>query len=51
MTYDLQARGRSGRTNASKIECAHRRGCKLLTDYNHRILTFHSIFKALTLLN
>ena len=29
--------------NAAKIERAHRRACKLLTDYNHRILTFHSI--------
>ena len=24
--------GRSGRTKAAKIECAHRRACKLLTD-------------------
>ena len=30
--------------NAAKIECAHIRACKLLTDYNHRILTFHSIY-------
>ena len=30
--------------NAAKIECAHRRARKLLTDYNHRILTFHSIY-------
>ena len=36
--------GRLGRANAAKIECAHRRACKLLTDYNHRILTFHSIY-------
>ena len=26
-----------------KIECARRRACKLLTDYNQKILTFHSI--------
>ena len=36
--------GRSGRTNAAKIECAHRRGRQLLTEYNHRILTFHSAY-------
>ena len=40
LTYALLAWGRSGLTNAIKIECAHRRACKLLTDYNHRILTF-----------
>ena len=34
LTYALLAWGRSGRTNAAKIECAHRRACKLLTDYN-----------------
>ena len=28
----------------AKIECAHRKARKLLTDYNHRILTFHSIY-------
>ena len=44
LTYALLARGRSGLTNAAKIECAHRRACKLLTDYNHWILTFHSIY-------
>ena len=27
----------------AKIECAQRRARKLLTDYNHRTLTFHSI--------
>ena len=43
LTYALLAWGSSGRTNAAKIECAHRRARKLLTDYNHRILTFHSI--------
>ena len=36
---------------AAKIECAHRRAGKLLTDYNHRILTFHSIYDCLALLN
>ena len=44
------ARGRSGLTNAAKIECAHWRACKLLTDYNHRILTFHSIYDYFALL-
>ena len=32
LTYALLAWGRSGLTNAAKIECAHRRACKLLTD-------------------
>ena len=41
----------SGHTNAAKIECAHRRARKLLTDYNHRILTFHSIYDYFALLN
>ena len=36
--YALLAWGRSGLANAAKIECAHRRACKLLTDYNHRIM-------------
>ena len=41
LTYALQAWGRLGRvTNAAKIGCAHSRALKLLTDYNHRILTF-----------
>ena len=31
-------------TNAAKIEYAHRKARKILTDYNHRILTFHSIY-------
>ena len=31
---------RSGSANATKIGCAHRRACKLLTDYNQKILTF-----------
>ena len=44
LTYALLAWGRSGRTNAAKIECAHERACKLLTDYNQKILTFHSIY-------
>ena len=50
LTYALLAWGRSGRTNADKIECAHRRARKLLTDYNHRILTFHSIYDYFALL-
>ena len=44
LTYALLAWGRSGSTNAATIECAHRRACKLLTDYNQKILTFHSIY-------
>ena len=50
LTYALLALGRSGHTNAAKIEYAPRRACKLLTDYNHRILTFHSIYDYLALL-
>ena len=34
LTYALLAWGRSGSTNAAEIEPAHRRACKLLTDYN-----------------
>ena len=47
---NLLAWGRSGLMNAAKIECAHRRACKLLADYNHRILTFHSIYDYFALL-
>ena len=43
LTYALLAWGRSGSTNAAKIECAHRRAWKLLTNCNQEILTFHSI--------
>ena len=50
LTDALLAWGRSERTNAAKIECAHRRACKLLTDYNHRIITFHSIYDYFALL-
>ena len=50
LTYPLLAWGRLGHTNAAKIECAHRRARKLLTDYNHRILTFHSIYDSFALL-
>ena len=50
LTYELPAWGWSGRTNAARIECAHRRARKLLTDYNHRILTFHSIYDYFALL-
>ena len=50
LTYALLAWRRSGHTNAAKIECAHRRARKLLTDYNHRILTFHSIYDYFSLL-
>ena len=41
LTYALLALGRPGRTNAAKIECAHRKASKLLEDYNQKILTFH----------
>ena len=44
MIYALLAWERSGRNNAAKIECSHRRARKLLTDYNLGILTFHSIY-------
>ena len=50
LTYALLAWGRSGLTNAAKIECDHRKACKLLTDYNHRILTFHLIYDYFALL-
>ena len=50
LTYALLAWGRSGRTNAAKIECADRRACKLLTDYNQKIFTFHSIYDYFALL-
>ena len=50
LTYALLAWGSSGRTNAAKIECAHRRAFKLLTDYNQKILTFHSIYEYFALL-
>ena len=50
LTYALVAWGRSGRTNAAEIQCAHRRARKLLTDYNHRTLTFHSIYDYYALL-
>ena len=48
--HALLAWGRSGLTNAAKIECAHRRASKLLTDNNHRILSFHSIYDYFALL-
>ena len=44
LTYALLASERSGSTNAAKIGCAQRRACKLLTDYNQKILTFHTIY-------
>ena len=48
--FFLLAWGRSGSTNAAKIEYAHRRACKLLTDYNQKILTFCSIYDYFALL-
>ena len=50
LTYALLAWGRSRRTIAAKIECAHRRTRKLLTVYKHRILTFHSMYDYFALL-
>ena len=50
LTNALLAWGRSGSTNAAKIECVHRRACKLLTDYNQKILTFHAIYDYFALL-
>ena len=50
LTYALLTLGRSGRTNAAKIECAHNRACKLLTDNNEKILTFHLIYDYFALL-
>ena len=48
--YALLAWRRSGGTDAVKIECAHRRACKLLTVNNQKILTFHSIYDYFALL-
>ena len=50
LTYALPAGGRSGLTNAAKVECAHWRARKLFTDYNHMILTFHYICAYFALL-
>ena len=50
LTYAVLAWGRSGRTNAAKIECAHRRACKILTVYSENILTFRSIYDYFVLL-
>ena len=46
----LYCMGRSGRTNAAKIECAHRTAINLLTDYNQKILTFQLIYDYFALL-
>ena len=50
LTYALLAWGRSGRSNAAKIECAHKKARRLLTNYNHMIHTFHSIYDYFALL-
>ena len=51
LTYALLAWGRPGSANAAKIDSAHRRACKLLTDYNQKkILTFHPIYDYFALL-
>ena len=42
--------GKSGSTSAAKIEFAHWRAYELLTDYNQKILTFHSIYDYFVLL-
>ena len=52
LTYALLAwhgEGRDRRTNAAKIECAHRRASKLLT-VNQKIFTFHLIYDNFALL-
>ena len=49
MLYSV-ACGKSRRINASKIDYAHRRACKLLADDNKKILTFHSIYDYFALL-
>ena len=49
-SHRTHALGRSGCNNAAKIECAHRRARKLLTDYNQKILTFHSMYDFFALL-
>ena len=51
LIYALLAWESSGRTDAAKIECAHRRARKLLTDYKHWILTFDSIYDWFALIN
>ena len=50
LTNALLACGRMGSTNAAKNECAHRRACNLLTDYNQKKLTFHSMYDYFALL-
>ena len=50
LTYALLAWGKSGHTKAAKIECAQMRARKLLTDFNHKILTFHSTYDLFDLL-
>ena len=50
LTYALRTWGRSGSTNAAKGDCAHRRACKLLIDYNQKIITFHSNYDYFALL-
>ena len=50
LIYALLAWGRSGSTNAAKIECTHRRACKILTNYYQKILTFFSIYDYFALL-
>ena len=42
--------GKIGTYECCKIECAHRRAGKLLSDYNQQILTFHSIYDYFALL-
>ena len=47
-TYASLAWGRLISTyNAVKIEYADRRACKLLTDYNQKIITFHQLMITL----
>ena len=39
LTYTFLAWGRTGRADAAKIECAHRRALNLPTNYNQKILS------------
>ena len=50
LIYAVLAWGRSGRPNAAKILCAHRRASKLFRDYNQNIINFDYICDYFALL-
>ena len=50
LTYYWHGEDRDVSMHAAKIECVHRRACKLLTDYNQKFLTFHSVYDYFALL-